>query len=71
MEKPIITCRGRNGYFQYDHHYVHVVDNPELVRPVVYIEIHSKKEGKKPPIALKGHPREVKTLLLDILKEIR
>lgn len=57
----MITCRGRNGFFNFHHFEVN-----DWGRGEITICIYSKKKGKIAPISLHGDGQEIRDLLFNI-----
>ncbi len=69
-KKPLVRCRGRNGFFAYDQMSCSHVGDLDSGEPRVYLEFYSKQIGRSAPIQLMGHPEDVKALLLEALDKV-
>lgn len=59
-----IKCRGRNGYFNYCGN--RVISGQDTT----WVDIHSRSEGKMPPIMMEGKKEDLVKVFQDILKKL-
>lgn len=68
----MIECKGRNGYFKYDHHSVIVCNSWDQGEPLEgFVDIYSNSpHTRAAPVCFRGPPREVVRLLRQIAREL-